>query len=113
MNPSEQIKQGRKLCLSAEYRGLDRNKKALKLIENNICSERAAAAVVSTSRSTIRRAKDAIKYGRKIGKAGNPPIFSEEEEKECYDYVRSVLPENSYYTDEEFTNEVISKDTNI
>ena len=59
------------------------------------------------------RAKDAIKYGREIGRTGNPPIFSEEEEQECYNYVRSILPENTYFSDEEFRQEVCSKEKEI
>ncbi len=50
---------GRRESLSAEYRVLDRPRRGLKLIDENICSQRAAAAVVNMSQSTLMRAKDA------------------------------------------------------
>ena len=109
MDTSEQINLGRRKCLTAECRELDPPHRALKLINENFCSERTASQVVQMTRSQLRRAKDAIKSGREIGRNGNPPIFNEEEEQECYNYVRSVLPENTYFSDEEFRKEVCSQ----
>ena len=108
MEASNEVIQGRKKCLTAEYRGLERHQRALKLIDQNICSQRAAALVLDMSRSQIVRAKKATECGRTVGRVGNPPIFNEEEEQECYNYLRLVLPENTYYNDEDFKKEVRS-----
>ena len=74
MATSKRKIKGRRESLSAEYRVLDRPRRGLKLIDENIFSQRAAAAVVDMSQSTLMRAKDALKYGREVGKPG-PHIY--------------------------------------
>ena len=106
MSASKQILHGKRECLSSEYRVLDPTHRAIKLINENVCSERAAAEVTGISRSTIMRAKSAQRSGRPVGRRGNPPIFEEHEEFEFYTYIHSTLIGNKYYTNEELRNEV-------
>ena len=106
MRASKQITEGRRQCLSSEYRVLDPTNKALKLIEENVCSERAAAVATGVCRNSITAAKKAIKNGRPIGRNGNPPVFEPHEEIEFYYYLLSTLEDGRYYTNDQLRNEV-------